>query len=35
DSIVPHGDTWLKLGDRLFFSGSRWYVSDLKNSLEG
>ncbi|MBU8844348.1 monovalent cation:proton antiporter family protein [Alkalihalobacillus gibsonii] len=35
DSIVPHGDTRLKLGDRLIVTGSRGYVTDLKKTLEG
>ncbi|MDR4436618.1 TrkA C-terminal domain-containing protein, partial [Bacillus tequilensis] len=34
-SIVPHGDTRLKLGDRLMVSGSRGYVTDLTKTLEG
>ncbi|MCY9128023.1 hypothetical protein MOE95_17175, partial [Bacillus spizizenii] len=35
DSIVPHGDTRLKLGDRLIVTGSRGYVTELKKTLEG
>ncbi|MES5394797.1 monovalent cation:proton antiporter family protein [Bacillus amyloliquefaciens] len=34
DSIVPHGDTRLKTGDRLIVTGSRNYVSELRNILE-
>jgi CPA2 family monovalent cation:H+ antiporter-2 len=34
DSIVPHGDTDLKLGDRLIVTGSREYVNELKQELE-
>ncbi len=34
DSIVPHGDTELKLGDRLIVTGSREYVNELKMVLE-
>ncbi|MFT4412474.1 monovalent cation:proton antiporter family protein [Fredinandcohnia humi] len=34
DSIVPHGDTELKLGDRLIVTGSREYVDELKVDLE-
>ncbi|MGM7719597.1 monovalent cation:proton antiporter family protein [Metabacillus sp. Hm71] len=34
DSIVPHGDTDLKLGDRLIVTGSREYVNELKRELE-
>jgi CPA2 family monovalent cation:H+ antiporter-2 len=34
DSIVPHGDTDLKLGDRLIVTGSREYVKELKRELE-
>ncbi|MFV2046935.1 monovalent cation:proton antiporter family protein [Metabacillus litoralis] len=34
DSIVPHGDTDLKLGDRLIVTGSREYVNELKHELE-
>jgi len=33
DSIVPHGDTELKLGDRLIFTGSQEYVDELKRDL--
>ncbi|MGP4076941.1 TrkA C-terminal domain-containing protein, partial [Halobacillus sp. K22] len=34
DSIVPHGDTELKLGDRLIVTGSSEYVDELKMDLE-
>lgn len=34
DSIVPHGDTELQLGDRLIVTGSREYVDELKVDLE-
>lgn len=34
DSIVPHGDTELKSGDRLIVTGSREYVDELKRELE-
>ncbi|MES5056170.1 monovalent cation:proton antiporter family protein [Bacillus velezensis] len=34
DSIVPHGDTRLKTGDRLIVTGSRNYVSELRKVLE-
>jgi CPA2 family monovalent cation:H+ antiporter-2 len=34
DSIVPHGDTELKLGDRLVVTGTREYVDELKSALE-
>ncbi|WP_243291370.1 monovalent cation:proton antiporter family protein [Bacillus sp. FJAT-47783] len=34
DSIVPHGDTELKAGDRLIVTGSREYVDELKRELE-
>ncbi|WP_307340253.1 monovalent cation:proton antiporter family protein [Metabacillus malikii] len=34
DSIVPHGDTDLKVGDRLIVTGSREYVNELKRELE-
>ncbi len=34
DSIVPHGDTDLKLSDRLIVTGSREYVKELKHELE-
>lgn len=34
DSIVPHGDTELKMGDRLIVTGSREYVEELRNVLE-
>jgi CPA2 family monovalent cation:H+ antiporter-2 len=34
DSIVPHGDTELKIGDRLIATGSKEYVDELKKELE-
>jgi monovalent cation:H+ antiporter-2, CPA2 family len=34
DSIVPHGDTELKIGDRLILTGSREYVDELKIEME-
>ncbi len=34
DSIVPHGDTALRLGDRLIVTGSVEYVEELKRELE-
>lgn len=34
DSIVPHGDTELKLGDRLIVTGSHEYVEELQDLLE-
>ncbi|MFD1735345.1 monovalent cation:proton antiporter family protein [Bacillus salitolerans] len=34
DSIVPHGDTELLVGDRLIVTGSREYVNELKMVLE-
>jgi CPA2 family monovalent cation:H+ antiporter-2 len=34
DSIVPHGDTELELGDRLIVTGSKEYVDELKRDLE-
>ncbi|MBE4909404.1 monovalent cation:proton antiporter family protein [Bacillus luteolus] len=34
DSIVPHGDTELKMGDRLILTGSREYVDELKVEME-
>jgi monovalent cation:H+ antiporter-2, CPA2 family len=34
DSIVPHGDTELKIGDRLIATGSKEYVEELKKELE-
>ncbi|MBM7571551.1 monovalent cation:proton antiporter family protein [Aquibacillus albus] len=34
DSIVPHGDTELRLEDRLIVTGSREYVLDLQMVLE-
>lgn len=34
DSIVPHGDTELKMNDRLIVTGSKEYVDKLKRELE-
>ncbi|MBH0228809.1 monovalent cation:proton antiporter family protein [Halobacillus yeomjeoni] len=34
DSIVPHGDTELLMGDRLIVTGSSEYVEELKMELE-
>lgn len=34
DSIVPHGDTELRLNDRLIITGSKEYVDELKRELE-
>lgn len=34
DSIVPHGDTELRMGDRLIVTGSHEYVDELKMELE-
>ncbi|WP_173916927.1 monovalent cation:proton antiporter family protein [Halobacillus sp. Marseille-Q1614] len=34
DSIVPHGDTELKLGDRLIVTGTHEYVDELRTQLE-
>ncbi len=34
DSIVPHGDTELRLGDRLIVTGSHEYVDELQSLLE-
>ncbi|WP_077623038.1 monovalent cation:proton antiporter family protein [Sediminibacillus massiliensis] len=34
DSIVPHGDTELRLGDRLIVTGSHEYVEELQGVLE-
>ena len=34
DSIVPHGDTELQMGDRLIVTGSSEYVDELKMELE-
>ncbi|WP_017754656.1 monovalent cation:proton antiporter family protein [Calidifontibacillus oryziterrae] len=34
DSIVPHGDTELKLNDRLIVTGSREYVEQLRKLFE-
>jgi monovalent cation:H+ antiporter-2, CPA2 family len=34
DSIVPHGDTELRINDRLIVTGSREYVDELKMVLE-
>ncbi|HHE7358359.1 TPA: cation:proton antiporter [Staphylococcus aureus] len=34
ESIVPHGDTQLRYGDRLIVTGAKEYVDDLKQELE-
>lgn len=34
ESIVPHGDTQLRYGDRLIVTGSKEYVDELKQELE-
>lgn len=34
DSIVPHGDTELQYGDKLIVTGSKEYVSQLKQDME-
>ncbi|RZI00848.1 sodium:proton antiporter [Staphylococcus condimenti] len=34
ESIVPHGDTTLRYGDRLIVTGSKEYVDELKRDLE-
>ena len=34
ESLVPHGDTELKVDDRVFVTGSREYVEELKRELE-
>ncbi|PTK43476.1 sodium:proton antiporter, partial [Staphylococcus nepalensis] len=34
ESIVPHGDTMLRYGDRLIVTGSKEYVDELKRDLE-
>ncbi|MFC3884424.1 monovalent cation:proton antiporter family protein [Bacillus songklensis] len=34
DSIVPHGDTELQLGDKLIVTGSQEYVSELRRAME-
>jgi monovalent cation:H+ antiporter-2, CPA2 family len=34
DSIVPHGDTELQLGDKLIVTGSREYVNELRRAME-
>lgn len=34
DSIIPHGDTELKMGDRLVVTGSKEYVETLRMNLE-
>ncbi|WP_100330602.1 monovalent cation:proton antiporter family protein [Bacillus xiapuensis] len=34
DSLVPHGDTELRLHDRLIVTGSKEYVDELKRELE-
>ena len=34
DSIVPHGDTELKLNDRIIVTGSKEYVEELRKEME-
>ncbi|HII1092562.1 TPA: cation:proton antiporter [Staphylococcus aureus] len=34
ESIVPHGDTQLRYGDRLIVTGAKEYVNELKQELE-
>ncbi|HDJ4580159.1 sodium:proton antiporter [Staphylococcus aureus] len=34
ESIVPHGDTQLRYGDRLIVTGTKEYVDELKQELE-
>lgn len=34
ESIVPHGDTQLRYGDRLIVTGAKEYVDELKQDLE-
>ncbi|HDA8058292.1 TPA: monovalent cation:proton antiporter family protein [Staphylococcus aureus] len=34
ESIVPHGDTQLRYGDRLIVTGAKGYVDELKQELE-
>ncbi|HCU8593749.1 TPA: monovalent cation:proton antiporter family protein [Staphylococcus aureus] len=34
ESIVPHGDTQLRYGDRLIVTGAKQYVDELKQELE-
>lgn len=34
ESIVPHGDTQLRYGDRLIITGAKEYVDELKQELE-
>ncbi|WP_108670182.1 monovalent cation:proton antiporter family protein [Peribacillus acanthi] len=34
DSLVPHGDTEMKMNDRLIVTGSKEYVDELKRELE-
>lgn len=34
ESIVPHGDTQLRYGDRLIVTGAKEYVDELKRELE-
>lgn len=33
DSIIPHGDTELRMGDKLVVTGSKEYVEELRGSL--
>ncbi|MCG3083367.1 monovalent cation:proton antiporter family protein [Anoxybacillus sp. LAT_35] len=35
ESIVPHGDTEMRIGDRMIITGSEEYVKELRELLEG
>lgn len=35
ESIVPHGDTEMRMGDRMIITGSEEYVKELRELLEG
>lgn len=35
ESIVPHGDTEMRIGDRMIVIGSEEYVKELRELLEG
>ncbi|OAO82141.1 monovalent cation:proton antiporter family protein [Anoxybacillus flavithermus] len=35
ESIVPHGDTEMRMGDRMIVTGSEEYVKELRELLEG
>lgn len=35
ESIVPHGDTEMRIGDRMIVTGSEEYVKELRELLEG